>query len=310
MREIATLLERGRVHEAVEHARHHVMRHAEDEAAWQLLVEATTAARRWDDLAQATTKALERFPTAAWAWHAALMAALGLGDAEDAVRVGLAGLRAIRAKPGNASSARIWEAMGHAFWRLGDLDGVLGAVAAIRDTSGDLALADLLEMRVSLARGDLPRAKALGERLLDADADALEPMSLQCAALIALGEGHAAAPLAARLVKVDPTSPTVWSMRATVHALNHEPELACEAQRRALALRPTDGALRIALVMYQLAARRPDAAKADAQSLIEDRPADPTGWRLLGLAARASGDDAFATQCEARAVELHEGLTR
>lgn len=309
-RRITALIAQGRIHDAVEQARVEVMHHADDATVWQLLAEVTIAARRWDDLANAMAKALERFPTAPWAWHAAVVAALGLGDAEDAVRVGLAGLRAMATRTAQVEDARVWEALGHAFWQLGDLPAVLDASAAIRAAGGDGALADLFELRVALARSDARRGKELGERLLARDPEALEPMSLHCAALIALGEGRAAAPLAERLVRLDPTSPTSWSMCATAHVLNDEPEQACQAQARALALAPGDGALRIGLVVYELAARRYEAARENALSLTREHAGDPAGWHLLGAAARALGDMALATHCEARVAELGGGPRR
>lgn len=247
-------------------ARRAVQAAPSDEAAWHHLAITTARARRWDDLANAMSRAVDRFPAAAWVWEHLVHASLGLGDPDDAMRVGVAGLRAIAQRAPSAEDAGLWRALAHAWWRLGAHDSAREAAHAARSLDGDARLADLIDLRVAVARGDHAAAAPLGERMVTADPDALEPLSLWVAALLQRKDGRRALPLCARLERLDPTSPTVWTMSATAHALVADFPAAADAQARAVALAPDDRAAVLALGVYQLAAGRPAEHPAHGNS--------------------------------------------
>lgn len=288
----------GRDHEAVERMRERVGADPDDAEAWRLLAEATARVRRWDDLANAMAHALERFPSEVWVWTHLVGAALGLGDPEDAVRVGVAGLRAVSERPG-PEVAELWQALGHAWWALGDHRAVLHACEAMTSLGGDTVSADLFSLRVAIAHKDHEKAKVIGERLLDARPDAFEPLALLTAALIGLGDGPQALARARRLSALDPASPTIAIMVAAASALVGDFAGACRSQKRALELMPDDEASRMTLAVYQLAAQQPRAATQTALGIARRHPSEAAAWRILAETSRALAVEDLARRCEA-----------
>ena len=278
----------GKLHEPVERLRAAVVQHPADEDLWRLLALATTRARRWHDLANAMAHARDRFASPPWIWPYLVAAALGLGDPDDAVRVAVAGLRAC-ATAAEHDRALIWDALGHAFWKLGDHAAVLEASAAIRALGGDEASADLFELRVAAARSEHAHVLAIGARLMASRPDAHEPLALVTASSLVLDASNAVE-LATRLVALGPTSPTGLMMLASAHALRHDFARACDAQAQTVALTPDDDASQLAQVLYQLAAERPGAAHSTALRLLRRQSEARSTWLVLADTARSLGD--------------------
>ena len=177
----------------VERARIAVMLSPGEMELWRELAKQVVRARRWQDLANAMANAVARFPDDVWVWEHLALAALELGDANDAIRVAVSGLRrtqsaATRAAPSTFEVGGLWAVLARAFRMCGELDAAddasLKALALSAEVAHEIALkvardhshepvAWHLLAAVAAARGESERARCYAQAVADPELRAL-----------------------------------------------------------------------------------------------------------------------------------------
>ncbi|MEL6345250.1 MAG: hypothetical protein AAFV53_19240 [Myxococcota bacterium] len=246
-------------------------------AGWQQLAAALVTARRWRQLAMLMGRAHPRFPDAAWVWEHLIYAALGQGDADDAVRIGTA---AVREHP---RTAAVWHALGLAHWQRGDLRGALLAADAIRRYDGDELNAQLLELRVLAAKGADDEVIARSQAILARRPGLAEV--LQHDATARLRSGQPATQSARRLVEINGDMAGHWVVLGAAEANAGAFKRAARAQSQAAARAPDAPGVWQAWLVYLLADGAHEDAFAVAGRALQRHPDAAPLWYLGALAA-------------------------